>query len=362
MTRAARLAIAYAFDRDGIEVVHWRAYVGNWASRRTAWRLGFRVEGTVRQLLTHDGRRYDAWTGSLLKGEPMEPPHRWFDVPVLEGERVRLRPWREDDAPATDPAPDEPGRRFLGGFVLTRGVLRRLAHRPAHPDRRGRGRRLVHRRRQDRPPARPHPLLQAGAGAHRRQRHGRLLAAPRGPWSWRRERGPRAAGRACLRRPRRRGPGSAPAGGGHRRRQRRLRTGAAAGRVHPHRHRARDDGRTTTGPPPTPRCTSCCASADREAARVRPLVPAVLEGAQVRLRPWRDDDTPGPQEQPDEASRRFMPAGAHPTPAEFPTWLAKRRAAMDAAEDLHWCIADRSSRPRARQRAAVRAAPAGPRP
>ena len=120
MARAARLAITYAFDRDGIEVMHWRAYVGNWASRRTAWRLGFRVEGTVRQLLAHDGRRYDAWIGSLLKGEPMEPPHRWFDVPVLEGERVRLRPWREDDAPATDPAPDDPSQRFLGGFVLTR--------------------------------------------------------------------------------------------------------------------------------------------------------------------------------------------------------------------------------------------------
>src|SRR5690242_14953378 len=31
MARAARLAIGYAFDRDGIEVMHWRAYVGNWA-------------------------------------------------------------------------------------------------------------------------------------------------------------------------------------------------------------------------------------------------------------------------------------------------------------------------------------------
>ena len=40
--------------------------------------------------------------------------------------------------------------------------------------------------RRDRPAARPHPLLQAGAGAHRRQRHGRLLAPPRGPRPWRR--------------------------------------------------------------------------------------------------------------------------------------------------------------------------------
>jgi RimJ/RimL family protein N-acetyltransferase len=120
MARAARLAITYAFDRDGIEVMHWRAYVGNWASRRTAWRCGFRVEGTVRQLLSANGRRYDAWVGSLAKGEPMEPVHRWLDVPVLEGERVRLRPWREDDAraTATAPAPDEPGG-FPGGQLPT---------------------------------------------------------------------------------------------------------------------------------------------------------------------------------------------------------------------------------------------------
>ena len=103
MARAARLAIASAFDQDGIEVMHWRAYVGNWASRRTAWRCGFRVEGTVRQLLSANGRRYDASVGFLARGEPMEPVHRWLDVPVLEGERVRLRPWREDDAPATGP-------------------------------------------------------------------------------------------------------------------------------------------------------------------------------------------------------------------------------------------------------------------
>ena len=62
----------------------------------------------------------------------------------------------------------------------------------------------------------------------------------------------------------------------------------------------------------------------------------------MRLRPWRDDDIPRPCELPDEASRRFMPAGAQPTPAQFPAWLARRRAAMDAAQELHWCIADRA--------------------
>ena len=34
------LALSWAFASDGVEVVHWSAYVGNWASRRTAWRCG----------------------------------------------------------------------------------------------------------------------------------------------------------------------------------------------------------------------------------------------------------------------------------------------------------------------------------
>ncbi len=114
---AARLAVSWAFASDGIEVAHWSAYVGNWASRRTAWRCGFRVEGTVRRLLSANGRRYDAWVGSLTKGEPMEPAHRWLDVPVLEGERVRLRPWREQDAPAAVPGPLGP--RYLSGLAPT---------------------------------------------------------------------------------------------------------------------------------------------------------------------------------------------------------------------------------------------------
>jgi hypothetical protein len=73
--------------------MHWHAYVASWASRRTAWRCGFRLEGTVRQLLAHDGRRYDAWVGSLVREEPMEPRHRWRDVPVLEGDPSSPGEW-----------------------------------------------------------------------------------------------------------------------------------------------------------------------------------------------------------------------------------------------------------------------------
>ena len=72
-------------------------------------------------------------------------------------------------------------------------------------------------------------------------------------------------------------------------------------------------------------------------------VPPLFETTRLRLRPWRDTDAPGAGEGPDHDSLRFMPAGAQPGPNDFPTWLARRRRDMDAATDLHWCIADLTS-------------------
>jgi RimJ/RimL family protein N-acetyltransferase len=71
MTRALRLVLAWGFGLPGIEVMYWRAQVGNWASRRVASRCGFRMEGTVRGLLEQRGERRDAWIGSLRRGEPL---------------------------------------------------------------------------------------------------------------------------------------------------------------------------------------------------------------------------------------------------------------------------------------------------
>jgi len=80
VTRALRLALAWGFGLPGIEVVYWRAHVGNWASRRAAARCGFRMKGTVHGLLEQRGERRDAWIGSLRRGEPLTgqpdgPPH-----------------------------------------------------------------------------------------------------------------------------------------------------------------------------------------------------------------------------------------------------------------------------------------------
>jgi RimJ/RimL family protein N-acetyltransferase len=97
MARAVRLLVDWAFDDRAARVVVWRANRGNWASRKLAWRLGFTVEGTIRAALPQRGELRDAWVGTLLPTDPREPQGRWFDVPVLEADGLRLRPWRESD-------------------------------------------------------------------------------------------------------------------------------------------------------------------------------------------------------------------------------------------------------------------------
>jgi RimJ/RimL family protein N-acetyltransferase len=71
MTRALRLMLTWGFERAGLQVVYWRAQVGNWPSRRVATRCGFRMEGTVRGLLEQRGERRDGWIGSLRRGETL---------------------------------------------------------------------------------------------------------------------------------------------------------------------------------------------------------------------------------------------------------------------------------------------------
>jgi RimJ/RimL family protein N-acetyltransferase len=97
MTRAVRLALDWAFDALDLEAVHWRANVGNFASRRVATACGFRIEGTVRALLPDRGALADAWLGSLLRGEPRDGQPRWLEAPVLQGDSVVLRPWADGD-------------------------------------------------------------------------------------------------------------------------------------------------------------------------------------------------------------------------------------------------------------------------
>lgn len=79
ITEAARLVVDWSLDPEGLGlgVVRWRANVGNWASRRVAWKLGFRFEGTLRRFGQQRGRLVDSWVASLVPEDPREPNEPW---------------------------------------------------------------------------------------------------------------------------------------------------------------------------------------------------------------------------------------------------------------------------------------------
>lgn len=97
--RGLRLLLQWGFAERDLHTVIWWAQVGNWASRKVAWRLGFTVEGTVRSWQPQRGELRDAWVGTLLRDDPRGPRTTWLDNPVVEGEGVRLRPFTAADVP-----------------------------------------------------------------------------------------------------------------------------------------------------------------------------------------------------------------------------------------------------------------------
>ncbi|MGB0099222.1 MAG: GNAT family N-acetyltransferase [Nocardioides sp.] len=99
MERGLRLLLDWGFEERGLHTVIWWAHVGNWASRKLAWWLGFTVEGEVRSWQAQRGELQDSWVGTLLRDDPRKPATPWLDNPVVEGDVVRLRPFTEDDVP-----------------------------------------------------------------------------------------------------------------------------------------------------------------------------------------------------------------------------------------------------------------------
>ncbi|PZR52501.1 N-acetyltransferase [Xylanimonas oleitrophica] len=90
LTEAVRLVVDYGLDPEGLGLarVEWRAQVGNWPSRRVAWKTGFRLEAQVRGLLLQRGERVDGWIGTLLPGDRREPGEPWpADVAPVPGPR-----------------------------------------------------------------------------------------------------------------------------------------------------------------------------------------------------------------------------------------------------------------------------------
>ncbi|MCW2799008.1 MAG: family N-acetyltransferase [Aeromicrobium sp.] len=117
MARAIRLAVDWAFSEGGVEIVHWRAHVGNEASLRVAHATGFTLHGTTPGMLNERGHVLDAWTGSIRFGDAPVPRTTWAESTVLESDRLRLRPFKDEDLPRiVEGCSDVVTRHFLAGL------------------------------------------------------------------------------------------------------------------------------------------------------------------------------------------------------------------------------------------------------
>ncbi len=344
MSRAVRLLAGWAFAQ-GVEVVQWRAEVGNWGSRRIAWACGFDTPTLVRgNGLDHAGRPRDMWHATLRHDEPLHPRAAWIHVPAVEGDRVRLREFREDDESFLPEARDARAARFL-----TRGLPTRDRYAAWLTEQRSGA-------------AEGHTIHWALADRHTDEVLGAIVLTQLGH--------PRTAGTGMLGYwllPQWRGRGLMTAGldltvatafadperasGGLGLRALRAVVDAtnpesarvlrAAGFLACGRERA---AYTHPDEPPADALVfDLLASDDRERQRVRPLVAPVIETERLRLRPWRASDRPHPADNPDEAALRFMPAGAQPGHDDFDAWLARKERFRDEACSLDWCIADRTT-------------------
>ena len=111
MKRAVRLATRWCFDVVGMPVVHWETHRGNLGSWRVAWACGFTFYGEVPSYSPQRGELRDAWLGMLSADDDGSPRTTWWEVPVLDGDRVRLRPHTDADLPRIVEACSDPMSR-----------------------------------------------------------------------------------------------------------------------------------------------------------------------------------------------------------------------------------------------------------
>ena len=117
MTRALKLVVRYAFDVLGWDRVIWRAFVGNWGSRRVAWKTGFRGLVVVPGGGKSRGVRHDEWVATIGKNDALEPSGTWWTVPEVEGGGIRLRALRATDAKrVVEACNDERTQFWLAGL------------------------------------------------------------------------------------------------------------------------------------------------------------------------------------------------------------------------------------------------------
>ena len=121
---AVATAVNYGTEVVGLHRIELAHAVGNIASCAVATRSGFAFEGVERSSLDHDdGPPHDMHRHARLVTDPpgrAEPAPVPLEVPVLRGDGVRLRPWREQDLPVLARGLGDPDVvRWGGGSTTT---------------------------------------------------------------------------------------------------------------------------------------------------------------------------------------------------------------------------------------------------
>ncbi len=106
-TDAVAALCRWGFAALDLEVIDALIAVGNWPSLAVAQKCGFTVEGTRRRSMLQRGRRLDAWSASLVRGEDVAD-RRPLVTPVLSDGVVTLRRFRAEDAAEVARACDDP--------------------------------------------------------------------------------------------------------------------------------------------------------------------------------------------------------------------------------------------------------------
>ncbi|MDN5724910.1 MAG: GNAT family N-acetyltransferase [Propionibacteriales bacterium] len=116
MRRALALLCQHWFDTGGIRM-DWYSEAGNFASWAVAQRAGFEFIAKLPEHIANgEGQLVDTWFASIGRDDAAEPRTAWVTPPVLAGDGVRLRPWRDSDVEAAEET-DHPAHFVPAGAI-----------------------------------------------------------------------------------------------------------------------------------------------------------------------------------------------------------------------------------------------------
>ena len=98
----------WGFGALDLQRITAQVEVGNWSSRALAEKVGFTVEGLLRQVPAPGDRLADTWLASLLAGVEQRDRRAFPSYEEQSDGVVTLRRWRSSDAPDVQRACDDP--------------------------------------------------------------------------------------------------------------------------------------------------------------------------------------------------------------------------------------------------------------